>query len=97
MIAHLCLQKLKDWKLALAVAVLVLIDVITLLVYTIVERLRGNLKAILVRNEENPSAEIGVRFTRFIITLSCVHLIILCRDKLSQKNSIKWFTWFLVA
>ena len=55
---------LRDWKLALAVAMFVLIDVITFLVYTIVEGLRGNLKAILVQNEENPSAEIGVRFTQ---------------------------------
>ena len=45
----------------MAVAVFVLIDIITLLVYTIVEGLRGNLNAILVQNERNPSAEIGVR------------------------------------
>ena len=62
MLAQLCLQKLKDWKLALAVVVFVLIDVITLLAYTIVEGLRGNLNAILIQNAENPSAEIGVRF-----------------------------------
>ena len=56
----LYIQSLKDLKLALAVAVLVLIDVLILMVYTVVEGLRGNLNAMFVQNEENPSAEIGV-------------------------------------
>ena len=55
------MQSLKDWKLALVVAVFVLIDVIILLVYTIIEGLRGNLNAMLVQNEETPSSEVGVR------------------------------------
>ena len=53
-------QNLKDLKLALGVAVLVLIDILILVVYTIVEGLRGSLKATLVQNEENSSSEIGV-------------------------------------
>ena len=58
-------QNLKDLKLALGVAVLVLIDVLILVVYTIVEGPRGNLNATLVQNEENPSSEIGVSINRF--------------------------------
>ena len=55
------MQSLKDWKLALVVAVFVLIDIIILLVYTIIEGLRGNLNAMLVQNEETPPSEVGVR------------------------------------
>ena len=49
--------------MALAVAVLVLIDVLILMVYTVVEGLRGSWNATLVQNEENPSTEIGVSIT----------------------------------
>ena len=58
-------QNLKDLKLALCVAVLVLIDVLILLIYTIVEGLRGSLKAVLMQSEENPLSEIGVSLNRF--------------------------------
>ena len=46
-------QPLQDKYLALGVLVLVLIDVIILLVYTIVEGVQGNLTAIRVPNREN--------------------------------------------
>ena len=46
--------------LALAVAVLVSIDIIILVTYTIVEGVRGNLKAILLSNEENFISLFGV-------------------------------------
>jgi hypothetical protein len=59
------MQSLKDLKLALSVALLVLIDVLILLIYTIVEGLRGSLNATLMQNEEDPSAEIGVSIIRF--------------------------------
>ena len=59
-----------DWKLALVVAVFVLIDIITLVVYTIVEGLRGNLNAVLVQNEENPSTELGIGVSIF----TCQHM-----------------------
>ena len=58
-------QNLKDLKLALGVAVLVLIDILILVVYTIVEGPRGNLNATLVQSEENPLSEIGVSINRF--------------------------------
>ena len=58
-------QNLKDLKLALGIAVLVLIDILILVVYTIVEGLSGGLKATLVQNEENSSSEFGVSINRF--------------------------------
>ena len=51
-------------KLASGVALLVLIDLLILLIYTIVEGLRGRLNAVLVQNEENPLTEIGVSVIR---------------------------------
>ena len=66
---------MRDWKLALVVTVFVLIDIITLVVYTIVEGLGGNLNAILVQNEENPSTELGIGVSIFtcqgIWTIAC--------------------------
>ena len=47
------IQPLQDRYLALGVLVLVLVDVIILLVYTIVEGVQGNLIAIRVGNREN--------------------------------------------
>ena len=47
------IQPLKDRHLAVGVVLLVLIDVIILLVYTIVEGVQGNLAAIRVPNREN--------------------------------------------
>ena len=46
-------QAIKDRMLALAVGVLVLIDITILLVYTVIEGYRGNLIAIRVQNREN--------------------------------------------
>ena len=46
------IQPLQDRYLAVGVMVLVLVDVIILLVYTIVEGVQGNLTAILVPNRE---------------------------------------------
>ena len=54
------IQPLKDRHLALGVLVLVLIDVIILLVYTIVEGVQGNLTAIRVGNRENARIVEGV-------------------------------------
>ena len=47
------IQPLQDRYLALGVLVLVLVDVIILLVYTIVEGVQGNLTATRVDNREN--------------------------------------------
>ena len=47
------IQPLQDRYLALGVLVLVLVDVIILLAYTIVEGVQGNLVAIRVGNREN--------------------------------------------
>ena len=58
---------MKDLKLALGVALLVLVDILILLVYVIVEGLRGSLNAMLMENREDPSAEIGVSIV--IITI----------------------------
>lgn len=46
--------------LALAVAVLVAIDVVILTTYNVVEGLRGNLVAIKITNPENPEDLSGV-------------------------------------
>ena len=54
-------QFLKDWVLALAVAVLVSIDIFILVIYTVVEWAKGNFSAILQSNEENTVSHIGVR------------------------------------
>ena len=54
-------QFLKDWVLALAVAVLVSIDIFILVIYTVVEWANGNFSAILQSNEENTVSHIGVR------------------------------------
>jgi len=54
------MQVLKDWKLALGVLILVLIDLTILLVYTVVEGAHGNLKAIRVPSRENPRVVEGV-------------------------------------
>ena len=59
--SHIYIQNLKDWKLALAVGVFVLVDIIILLIHTIIEDVMGDLNAKLVHNEENPSSEVGVR------------------------------------
>ena len=55
------IQPLQDRYLALGVLVLVLVDVIILLVYTIVEGVQGNLTAIRVPNRENLMNVEGVR------------------------------------
>ena len=55
-----CLQVLKDWKLALGVLTLVLVDLTILLVYTTVEGVHGNLTAIQVPSRENPRVVEGV-------------------------------------
>ena len=54
------IQPLQDRYLALGVMVLVLVDVIILLAYTIVEGVQGNLTAIRVPNRENPMSIEGV-------------------------------------
>ena len=46
------LQAIHDWKLALGVLVLVIIDVTILTIYTIADR--NNLLAVSVENRENP-------------------------------------------
>ena len=64
-IAHIhycvCMQVLKDAQLALGVLMLVLVDLIILLVYTIMEGVQGNLTATRVPNRENPRVVEGVR------------------------------------
>ena len=57
---HTHTQAIKDWMLALAVGVLVLIDITILLVYTVIEGYRGNLIAIRVQNRENMKDVDGV-------------------------------------
>ena len=56
----MCVQILKDWHLALGVLKLVLIDLIILLVYTIVEGVKGNLIATQVSNREHVMDIVGV-------------------------------------
>ena len=53
-------QTIKDYQLALFVCALVVVDVVILLVYTLVEGLRGNLTPIRVTSAENPSYTLWV-------------------------------------
>ena len=53
-------QKLKDHHLALFVCALVAVDLVILLIYTLVEGLRGNLEPMLVSNTEKPLEKQGV-------------------------------------
>ena len=55
------LQFLKDWVLVLAVAVLVSIDIIILVIYTLVELTNGKFNAVLKSNQENEVSLHGVR------------------------------------
>ena len=55
------LQFLKDWVLVLAVAVLVSIDILILVIYTLVESINGKFNAVLESNEENAVSLHGVR------------------------------------
>ena len=50
--------------LALSVAVLLSIDIIILVTYTLVEGVRGNLSASLLSNEENKKSLFGVSTTK---------------------------------
>ena len=59
--AHIYMQALKDWHLALGVLTLVLIDIAILLVYMSVEGAQGKHTATRVGNRENPSDVEGVR------------------------------------
>ena len=53
-------QLLKDWVLALAVAVMISVDVIILVTYTILELVGGNFTVILKSNDENFTSRFGV-------------------------------------
>lgn len=53
-------QLLKDWVLALAVAVMISVDLIILVTYTILELVGGNFTVILKSNDENFTSRFGV-------------------------------------
>ena len=59
-ISYVCPQLLKDWHMALGVLTLVLADLTILLVYTVMEKLQGNLRATKVPNREYPRDTEGV-------------------------------------
>ncbi len=54
------MQPLQDWLLAVGVGLLVLIDVIILVVYSLVEGVRGNLMAMRIPHIEHPEETSGV-------------------------------------
>ena len=54
-------QFLKDWVLALAVGVLVAIDIFIIIIFTVVEAASGDLDADLQSNDENIVSLLGVR------------------------------------
>ena len=56
----LSLQPLQDWILALGVGFLVLIDLVILVIYSLVEGLRGNLDATRIPNVERQQEISGV-------------------------------------
>ena len=55
------LQKIQDYHLALFVGILVIVDVVILLIYTVVEGYEGNLGPTKTVNAENPSDTRGVK------------------------------------
>ena len=65
------MQPLQDWLLAIGVGLLVLIDLFILMVYTVVEGLRGNLIATRIPNIERPEETSGVssKITRVVLNL----------------------------
>ncbi len=58
---------MSDWKLALVVLVLVMVDLVILVVYTAVEGARGNLEAEKVENRENLSDVKGVSLDSYVM------------------------------
>ncbi len=53
-------QKVPDWKLALVILLLVVVDVVILTMYVVVEGARGRLEATRTRNKENEEDVEGV-------------------------------------
>ena len=51
-ISCVCPQLLKDWHMALGVLILVSADLTILLIYTVMEKLQGTLRATRVPNRE---------------------------------------------
>ena len=56
-------QPIKDWMLACGVALLVVIDVVILTVYSIVEGIKGRLTSSKIPNSENTEDLVGVSVT----------------------------------
>ena len=59
-------QWLRDYRLALFVLCLVIIDLLILGVYTLIEGISGNLGVKLTTNRENPEETIGVRTSIYL-------------------------------
>ena len=61
---HVCfiVQAIQDYHLALFVGILVVVDVVVLITYTIVEGLQDNLGPTKTVNVENPSDIRGVNY-----------------------------------
>ena len=55
-------QTIKDWHLLVFIAVLVIVDLVILITYTIVISVNGELSASKNENVEHPSEEKGVSF-----------------------------------
>ncbi len=62
-------MKLSDWKLALVILLMVVVDLVILGVYTLVEGVKGNLKAERIKNEEDPEDVIGVSQSLLLLLL----------------------------
>lgn len=53
-------QTIKDKYLGFSVLALIVIDVVIIVLYVVIEGSRGQLQAVLVKNEEYPSRLVGV-------------------------------------
>ena len=69
-----CFQVLKDHHLAGIVTGFVIIDIIILGMYLIIEGVRENHRAILVRSAEHPEAQIGVSIAMKFLS-KCIFII----------------------
>ena len=61
------IQKFQDYHLALFVGVLVIVDILILLIYTVHETFWGDLGPTKMVNVENPSDTHGVKHICFIL------------------------------
>ena len=85
---HTHMQPLQDRFLALGVLMLMLLDFIIILVYTIVEGVQGNLIAIRIPNREKLFDVEGVGHAQYAINLDFRHILLHPHSPLSTHTHL---------